>query len=224
MKRFFLVPFLALCACQTQTMERDQMGLWQSHDKLKQEDAKKSDAAGKDGGSGNQPGEPPKPAKVITIPNDVAKAHGDFMARKSTIMADVVEVDLSREPWFGQATFAYSKDAIIRSNDEDSKRGVLTITLQRNPQVAPTMESIPTVRFGDGLRIVGVDRVTLRFWTKPSVERPMWFHAVGAGQSAFFKVETEVPQQWRGKSVDVRSEIHLVGEEYRFDSSAEAKP
>jgi hypothetical protein len=66
--------------------------------------------------------------------------------------------------------------------------------------------------------------VTLRFWTKPSVERPMWFHAVGAGQSAFFKVETDAPQEWRGKSVDVRSEIHLVGEEYRFDSSAEAKP
>jgi hypothetical protein len=83
---------------------------------------------------------------------------------------------------------------------------------------------VPTVRFGDGMRIVGVDRIVLRFWAQQSAERPIWFHAAGAGKSAFFKVEVAPPQEWRGRSVDVRSEIHNVAGAYRFDWSAEAKP
>lgn len=224
MRRLMLICVLALGACQTQTMERDQMGTWKTSDQIRQQQAPKRDEAAKSDDPGTAAPERPKTTKVITIPADVAKAQNDFVSRKSTIFADVVEMDLSRNGWFAQATFAVSRDAVIRRDDEDAQRGVLTITLQRVPGVAATMESVPTVHFGEGMRIVGVDRVTLRFWTKPSAERPIWFHAVGAGKTAFFKVETDPPQEHRGKTVDVTSEIHLVGEEYRFDSSAEAKP
>jgi len=224
MKRFLLVTVLLLGACQSQTMERDQMGTWKTQDQIRKQQVTKRDSNGNATDPDTGPREPPKPVKIITIPAEVANAHNDFMARKSTIFADVVEMDLSREPWFGQATFAFSRDAVIRRDEPDEQRGILTVTLQRIPNVAATMESVPTVRFGDGLRVVGVDRVTLRFWTKQSPERPMWMHAVGAGKTAFFKVETDPPEQWRGKSVDVRAEIHLVGEEYKFDSAAEAKP
>jgi hypothetical protein len=220
MRPLWFVPLIALCACQSQTMERDQMGVWKTRDQIRSDEARREAARDQEASQR----EAAKAAKVITIPAEVAKAHADFIARKSTIFADAVEIDLTREPWFGQATFAVSRDAVIRRDEEDAARGILTITLQRIPNVAPTMESVPTVHFGDGLRVVGVDRVVLRFWSQKSAERPMWFHAVGAGKSAVYKVETDPPQEWRGKSVDVRSEIHLVREEYRFDSSAEAKP
>lgn len=224
MRRLWCVPVLALAACQETTMERDQMGLWKSNEQIRREYEAAEKNAQEGGGGGGQPSGPARPAKVVTISAETAKAQENFIAQKATIFADAVDVDLSRDGWFAHATMSVSRDAVVRRDEEDASRGVLTITLQRIPNTPVTMESIPTVRFGEGLRIVGVDRVTLRFWTKGSTDRPMWFRAMGAGKTALYKVETDAPREWRGKTVDVRAEIHLVGEEYRFDSSADAKP
>jgi hypothetical protein len=132
-------------------------------------------------------------------------------------------MDLSRNGWLARASFAIAKDAVVRRDEEDPQRGLLTITLQRLPDVPATGDSVPTVRFGDGLRVVGVDRVVLRFWTQQSVERPHWMKATAAGR-AVFAVEGDAGQEWRGSRVEIRSELHKVGGAYRFDSAAEAKP
>lgn len=213
MRSWLLVSALSLAACQTQTMQRDSMGLW------KQGGSGESSAPARDEGAPSEPR-----GTVVSIPGDVAQAQADFVNRASTIFADVVEVDMSRDGWFALVSMAISPDAVVRRDEEDKTNGVKTITLQRKPEVPPTQESIPTVRFGDGMRIVGVERVVLRFWTRASADRPQWFHAVGRGQTAVFAVETEPRQEWRGKSVDVRADIVKAGASYRFASDAGAKP
>lgn len=217
MRSSFTVALLFLGACTSETMERDAMGIY------------KSDADSAASRTRDQEPEPEQPREaprgtVVSIPADVAGAQGEFINRPSTIFADAVEVDLSREPWLALSSFSLARDAVTRVDNEDRERGVLTITLERVAGTAVMKDSVPTVRFGDGMRIVGVDRIVLRFWAQQSAERPVWFHAAGAGKSAFYTVEGEPPQAWRGRSVDVRSEIHKVGGTYRFDSSAEAKP
>lgn len=210
---------LALGACTTQTMERDAMGLW------KDESAPAADRARAREPAPEREPEPEAPrGRVVSIPAEAIAGHTEFVNRASTIFGDAVEINMSREPWLALAGFTVSPDAVSRTNQEDEGRGVLTITLERIRGAAVTRDSVPTVRFGDGLRVVGVDRVVLRFWAQKSVEKPHWFHAVGAGRSAFYTVESQPPREWRGKSVDVRSEIHDVAGEYRFDWSAEAKP
>ena len=209
-----LAGALALAACQTQTMERDAMGLW-----------KPGDAAGDPPSAPAESGsKEPLRGTVVTIPADVVQAHAEFVNRSSTIFADTVEVDLSRNGWLALASFSIAPDAVIRRDVEDRERGVLTITLQRVPEVAVTKESIPTVRFGDGMRVAGIDRVVLRFWTQQSADRPQWFHAAGVGKGAVFAVESEPPKEWRGRRVDVRAEIRKAGASYRFVSDAEAQP
>lgn len=212
-----LLPFvavfaLALAACHTETMERDAMGLY-----------KPGDTPGEPASAPAEPQEPRR-GTVVTIPADVVQAHADFVNRSSTIFADSVEVDLSRNGWLALASFAVAPDAVIRRDVEDRERGVLTITLQRVPEVAVTKESIPTVRFGDGMRVAGIDRVVLRFWTQQSADRPQWFHAAGRGEVALYSVESAPPKEWRGKRVDVRAEIQRAGASYRFVSNAEAQP
>lgn len=214
MRGWSLVPLLALAACQTETMERDSMGLW-----------KQGDSASSSGSTRTQdaPKEEPR-GTVVTIPADVVAQQTDFVNRRSTIFGDAVEVDLSRNGWLALATFAVSKDAVTRRDQEDAARGVLTITFERNTEVAATPDSIPTVRFGDGMRVVGIDRVVLRFWTQQSADRPQWFHAVAAGKTAVFSVESEPPQEWRGTRVDVQAQTVKSGGAYRFVSDAGAKP
>jgi hypothetical protein len=216
MRVWLAVPLLALGACTSETMERDAMGIYKSDDSSS---SRRRDAE-------PQPEAPPEAPRgtVITIPAEAHNAQAEFIDRPSTIFADAVEVDLSREPYLALASFTIARDAVSRQDREEPDRGVLSITLERVAGSAVTKDSVPTVRFGDGLRIVGVDRIVLRFWSQQSAERPVWFHAAGAGKSAFFNVDGQPPQAWRGKSIDVRSEIHKVGSTYRFDSSAEAKP
>jgi hypothetical protein len=223
MRGWCLVPLLVLSACKSETMERDQMGLWKSRDQLRSESGQAKKTAKGEPEPEPEQAAPPK-GRVVTIPPEAAAAQADFSNRPSTIFSDVVEIDLSRAGWLALASFSVSRDAVIRRDEEDAERGILTITLQRVPNVAATKDSIPTVRFGDGLRVVGIDRVVLRFWSQPSVERPMWFHAVGAGKRAVYSIDGEPPREWRGRAVDVRAELHLVAETYKFDFSAEAKP
>lgn len=217
MRGWTTLALLALGACTTQTMERDAMGIYKSDD---------APAAERRREAAPEPEAQPEAPRgtVITIPADAANAQTQFINRPSTIFADAVEVDLSREPYLALASFTIARDAVSRQDREDPDRGVLSITLERVAGSAVTKDSVPTVRLGDGLRIVGVDRIVLRFWSQQSAERPVWFHAAGAGRSALFNVEGEPPQAWRGKSIDVRSEIHKVGGAYRFDWAAEAKP
>ena len=217
MRRGWFVAVLALAGCTTETLERDQMGLYRSPSEIARSTSAQSEP------EAEKPREEPK-GRVVTIPPEAAAKSKDFSDRKSTIFSDVVEVDLSREGWLALASFSISRDAVMRRDEEDPRRGVVTITLQRLPNVAAMQDSVPTVRFGDGLRVVGVDRVVLRFWTQPSVERPVWFHAIAAGKSALYAIETEPRQEWKGRSVEVRSELHRVGDTYRFDWSAQGRP
>jgi hypothetical protein len=214
MRGWLFVAALALAACQTQTMERDSMGLWKQGE-----------------GAQSPPPARPEPAQdeplrgtVVSIPGEVAQAQTDFVNRPSTIFADVVEVDMSRDGWFALVSIAISPDAVTRREEDDNAKGIKTITLQRVKGVPATQESIPTVRFGDGLRVVGVDCIVLRFWTRPSADRPQWFHAAGRGQVALYAVEADPRQEWRGRTVDVRAEITKAGASYRFVSDAGAKP
>jgi len=213
MRRWLFVSTLALAACQTQTMERDAMGLW------KQGDSGRASAA--------PPQEAPKEetrGTVVTIPADVVQAQAAFVDKPSTLFADAVEVDMSRDGWFALVSIAISPDAVVRRDEQDNASGVNTITLQRIPQVAVTKDSIPTVRFGGGMCIAAVERVVLRFWKKQSADRPQWFHAAGTGQVAVYSVESEPPKEWRGRRVDVRAEIQKAGGSYRFASNTEAQP
>jgi len=212
MRRWLFVPALALAACQTQTMERDQMGLW------KQGDSAPSNAPA-------QPDDAPdkSPGTVITIPADVVQAHAEFVNRPSTIFAESVEIDLSANGWLALASFSVSPDAVIRRDEEDTSRGVVQITLRRIPDIALTADAVPTVRFGDGMRVAAVDSIVLRFWKQQSVDRPQWFHAAGRGK-AVFVVESEPRREWRGSTVDVRAEIRKTGATYQFVSDQGAKP
>jgi hypothetical protein len=215
MRAWLFACALVLAGCTSETMERDQMGLWKSGEKP--QDASPAPAETEEVRRG----------KVVTIPAGVVQQHAEFVNRSSTIFADAVEVDLSRNGWLALASFAVARDAVIRRDIEDRDRGVLTISLERVPEVAATKESIPTVRFGDGMRIAGVDRVVLRFWTQQSADRPQWFHASAAGhaeRSAVFAVESEPPQELRGRRVDVRAEIRKMGPSYEFVSSTESQP
>jgi hypothetical protein len=211
---------LLVAGCTTESLERNQMGLYEPVVRGGRE-VKSVEKEPE-----RQPDEEPEPdkGKRVEIPADVAEQFKQFAARKSTLFSDAVDVDMSMEPWLGMATFAISRDAVIRRDEKDDRRGVLTITLQRIPNVAPAMDSVPTVRFGDGLRIVGVDRVVLRFWKKESEERPSWFQALGAGKKAVYAVETDDPKRWEGKSVQVKAELHRAGDTYRFDWFAEGRP
>jgi hypothetical protein len=216
MRGWTFVVALALAACSTETHERGLMGTWNKADSSVDPKKSNADPAG---------GQAPEPAGTrIEIPQDVVSKMAEFINRKSTIFADAVEVDLSRDGWLALASMAISADAVQRTDHEDAEKGVTTITLARMPGVPATKESVPTVRFGDGLRIVGVDRIVLRYSARHSAERPFWFHAVGAGKRAFYAVESEPPQEWRGSSVDVRNEIRSVNGVWRYDWSAEAKP
>jgi hypothetical protein len=213
MRGWTIALALMLAACSTQTHERGLMGSW---DKADSSNNAKAAAAG---------GQTPEPTGTrIEIPQDVVGKMADFANRKSTIFADAVEIDLSREPWLALSSIATSTDAVERTSREDAATGMTTLTLARMAGVPATKESVPTVRFGDGLRIVGVDRIVLRYSSRRSADRPFWFHAVGAGKRAFYAVETEPPQEWRGSSVDVRSEIRNVNGVWRYDWSSEAKP
>lgn len=214
MRRWLFLAALAAAGCQSETMERDAMGLWRPAEEPEEPRAAESVA--------EQRPEPPK-GTVVSIPGDVVAAETDFVERPATLFGDVVEADLSRNGWLARASFAIAKDAVIRRDEEDPARGVLTITLQRIPDVPATKDSVPTVRFGGGLRIVGVDRVVLRFWTKQSAERPHWMNAVAAGR-AVYAIEGDAPKEWRGSRVELRSEIHKAAGGYRFDSSAESTP
>ena len=216
-RTWLFVAALVVGGCKTQTMERDQMGMWTSGDSTREAPPAKTQSDENAVARGT----------VVTIPAGVVQQHAEFVNRPSTIFADAVEVDLSRNGWLALASFSVARDAVIRRDEEDHARGVLTITLQRIPEVAATKESIPTVRFGDGMRIVGIDRVVLRFWTQQSADRPQWFHACGAGQaerSAVFAIESDPPKEWRGRRVDVRSEIRKAGATYEFVASQEAQP
>jgi hypothetical protein len=213
MRGWSFVALLMLAACTTESHERGLMGTWNKEDS----------SAPPPAPSKSTSSEPPK-GKVVEIPRDVAAQMGDFVNRWSTIYADAVEIDLSRDGWLALATFAIAPDAIDRQDTEDADQGLLTISLSRRRDVPATKDSVPTVRFGDGLRVVGVDRILLRFSSKKSVERPFWFHAVGAGKTAIYRIDSEPPQEWRGKSVDVRNDVRLVNGAWRFDWSAEAKP
>jgi hypothetical protein len=211
MRGWPLVVALALAACSTETHERGLMGTWNKSDSSASKSAPQTERA-------------PEKGTVVEIPRDVAAQMGDFTNRWSTIYADSVEIDLSRNGWLALASFAISADAVERQDREDTEQGLLTISLTRRPDVPATKESVPTVRFGDGLRVVGVDRILLRFSARQSADRPFWFHAVGAGKRALYVIESDPPQEWKGKSVDVRNEIRLVDGKWRYDWSAEAKP
>jgi len=215
MRRTMLVLAAALAACSTETHERGLMGQWGRGDASRSRDpAPQQEAAP----------EPPR-GTVIEIPGDVAAQMNEFLDRKSTLFADAIEIELSpKEFWLGRSTFAVAPDAVNREDHEDATQGLLTISLSRAPGVPATSDAVPTVRFGDGLRVVGVDRIVLRFASKRSADRPIWMHAVGGGKTALYAVEGDRPQQWRGTTVDVRSEIRRADGTYRFDSSAEAKP
>jgi hypothetical protein len=198
-------------------MERDSMGLWKNSESKEETRRREAEAPPEERRE-------PRAGTVVSIPADVAAEMSQFSNQKSSIFGDSVEVDLSRNGWLALASFAISPDRVVRTDQQDAQAGVLTVTLQRVPGGAVTMESVPQVRFGDGLRVVGVERVVLRFSTQQSAERPFWFHAVGSGQKAFYAIETDSPREWRGRSVEVRSEVRRVDGAYRFDWSAEAKP
>lgn len=210
---------LALASCQTQTMERNATGMWTGTE-TKEEERKRE----------REPEKPPEPPKgtIVTIPPDVNAAFENYVNRPATILADAVEMDFSRNQWLALMSLAVAPDAVSRTDNQDPTRGVLTITLMRKPGVAATLDSVPTVRFGSGLRITGIDRVVLRFWTQQSVERPIWSNGMGAGKKAIYQIEPATPgappQEWRGTFVRVTSEIHKVDGEYRFDSAVETKP
>jgi hypothetical protein len=216
-----LLLVAALAACTTETKERDIMGRWKGAGPSMAESSHQQQRRREEA-----PEPPPArevdPTKEVTVPEEVVAKMGDFMNRRSTIFADAVEVDLSRNGFLANATFAVAADAVERRDVDD--RGVLTITLTRRPDIPATKETVPTVRFGFGLQIVGVDRVTLRFGRMVALDRPLWFHAVGAGKKAFYSVETEPRQEWRGTGVDVRADVLRGPSGYAFSSSAEAKP
>ncbi len=216
MRGWTLVVVAALVACVSETHERGLMGKWQTNDATPR--VRDDPPPARD--------EPPElpPGTRVEIPADVVAKMADFVDRRSTIFADAVEVDLSREQWMQLTSISVSRDAVRREDYEDSGRGLTMITLTRLPGVPATTDSVPTVHFGDGLRVVGVDQIVLRYSAKQSVDRPVWFHAVGAGKKALYAVESDPAKEWKGKMVDVRSEIFRAGTTYRFDWSADAKP
>lgn len=216
MRTILLLPLLALGACQTETRERNLTGMWTDGSEASRRPESRPPEPEK-------PREPPK-GTVISIPPEVAAQHANFTDRESTIFGDVVEIDASRNGWFSMASMSVAKDAVRRTNVEDAQRGVLTITLERLPQSPPTPDAVPTVRFGNGLRVVGVDRVVLRFWSQQSAERPLWFQARGAGKKAVFQVDGPPEEKRSGRQISVRAEIVRIGDTYRFDTSAEAQP
>ena len=200
------------------------MGTWQEREVPAQSPSR--DAKG---GASADAADPPaeevvRKGTVVSIPKETHEALLAFVNRKSTIFADVVEIDLSRNGWFALTTMSVSPEAVTREDHEDAKQHLLTITLERKPDVAVTVETVPTVRLGDGLQVVGIDRVVLRFSAQQDAARPIWCHAVGSGKKALYKVDGEPPQEWRGKSVDVTSEVRRDGATYRHDWNAGAKP
>jgi hypothetical protein len=216
--RMLLPLAVAVTACTSETLERDQMGRWASPAPTMAEAQAKRDAPPPP----PPPEKPRDPSKEIVVGEETAALMGDFVNRPSTLFADAVDVDLSRNGFLAMATFSISPDAVVRRDSEEG--GILTIALTRRPEVHASKETVPTVRFGYGLQIVGVDRVTLRFSPMTTPDRPMWIHAVGAGKKAVYSIESKPPQEWRGGRVDLRGEIAKVGGAYRFTWNAEARP
>jgi hypothetical protein len=216
MTRWSVLVVLVLGACTTETKERGLMGQWGRT-------GSSADPGAESAPAKDQPAEQPR-GTVVDIPAEVADQFREFVNRPSTLYADAVEIDLSRNGWFALSSFAFARDAVDRRDEEDAAKGLLTITLTRKPEVPATKDSVPTVRFGDGLRVVGVDRIVMRFSARQSADRPIWFQAVGAGKRALYAIEKEPPKKWAGTSVVVQSEIRRTGGPYRFDWSAEGKP
>jgi hypothetical protein len=212
-----------LAACSTEKKERNLTGMWSAPPQSAQ---------------ASPPPTQPEPQQqssrdltVISVPESVWKQHTDFLDRRATLFGDTVEVDASRTGWFSSLSISVARDAVDRTDAEDAERGVTTITLARRADAPATKDSVPTVHFGNGLRVVGVDRVVLRFWTKQSAERPFWFQATAAGKKAVYEWEGKdeqgalgPPQRREGSRVVLRSEIRKENETYRFSESAEPSP
>ncbi len=167
----------------------------------------------------DEPGETKSTAKTVVIPKSVVDEMEGFLASPRLLIGEIVEVDLSRNPFLSRSAFSLDESSVERTDAADEARGVVTIVLINVSGVKTLMNTLPQVHF-EGLKLVAIDRLVLRYWTRPRAERPIHLRAVARGKALF----DDDGVLAKGGRIAVDAEVVDRGAGFLFDHGKQVDP
>lgn len=173
------------------------------------------------------PADPSRPPAFVVDPETTAQLE-EWVARPRTLIGDVVEADLSAKPFTGwnsislpRETGPDGKPIVERIDATDPKTGILSITLVNRSGYRTTIDTLPTVRIGTGLTLIGTDRVVLRFDGIQPEQRPIWASVVATGKARM--IQTAPERRLAGETIRLATEVVLAGSRYEMKESEAAR-
>ena len=185
------------------------------------------DASGDQAAAGADPAADAAPSgKSITLPREALAGLDAFVNRRATLFADVIDVDLTRSPFLAGMSRSVNPETVEVTESHDPQRGVITMVLEARGEQAPSLTTMPIVRFGDGLELIGQDRITLRFWTVQDEAKPIHFNARGVSTrgKAVFGYQDDIANATKGTAVKLTAVVRQRGDTYQFSQSVEETP
>ncbi len=155
----------------------------------------------------------PAENRTVIIDEGTMQELSEFLRRPTTILGDVLEVDVSRKPFLSASAFRRANSGIDGQGVHDFERGLITITIENNSGTRTELSQLPQLQF-ENLLLVGVDRLVIRYWTKQTVETPIRFRATAIGNARYLVEEPRRVE--RGDRLTLSANVVQRGSAYDF--------
>jgi hypothetical protein len=150
--------------------------------------------------------DPPAKEDIISLPKEVMAQIIGFVNQKQWMMADKIEIDMSRIP-FQASMVPVNDDNYVESVEVSNPKQRAVGMLMRTRAKVPSVErDFPRLRLGDGTDLVANREIQVRIFNRiEDRTRPVWIKIVGTGHASYRDDETG--REIKGDSVTMRAEV-----------------